>query len=1498
MFTLLLCILFAQYGKRSYIVKGLAFSPDSSKLAVGQSDNIIFVYKIGEEWGEKKVICNKFVQRSAVTCLVWLSEGPIVFGQADGKVRAASHKTNKSQTLYATESYVVALAANSRGTGFLSGHADGTIVRYYVTEDGSAETQGRVATHPVPPFALAWPLGHVLAAGCDKRVVVYGKDGHVSQQFDYSRDDTEKDMGVACCSPSGQAVAVGSFDRVRVFSWSPRKALWEESRPVEIRHLYSITALGWKKDGSRVACGSLCGAVQLFESVLKRSVWKGKFELTYVGPSQVLVKPLAPGSRGVSLKSQYGYEIEDVRIMGQDSFLVARTSETLLLGDLNRNLLSEVTWPHSGNNEKFYFDNPTVCLVFNAGELSLVEYGDNDILGSVRTEFMNPHQISVRLNERRLKSSEDNKKLAYLLDLKTICIVDLLYGTTVAQVSQDSKIDWLELNETGHKLLFRDKKMRLTLYDIKTGQKLPILSFCTFVQWVPGSDVVVAQSRNNLCVWYNIDSPDQVTLFPIKGDAVDVVRADGKTEVVVEEGQHQLGYELDEGLLEFGTAIHDNDLGQAILFLEKLGDKPEAEGMWSNLANIAIATNKLRVAERCYAALGDVARTNFLRETISIKDQYAKDNGTDGNDCPEVWAQMALLNKQFKEAESIYLEQNQLERALDMYRRLHKWDEALALAEMKGHPRLEELKSEHMKWLLESKQEEKAGEIKEKEGDHETALAHYLRAGLPSLAARLVQSNTDLLNNDEIVAKVASALLQAELYEQAGELYEKVNRTEKAFECYRKARAFPKAIELARYITPSDVVNLEEEWGDHLVSSKQLDAAINHFIEAGKSVKALEAAVGAHQWKKAVQIIQVSLLMVAKYTNGDWDRAHKLASDHLDTAQISTMFVKEAKQLEAQGKLREAEKLYLAVSEPDMAISMYKKHSQYDQMMRLVSQHHADLVQITHLHLAQELEASSDWGGAERHYLAATEWKAAVNMYRAADMWEDAYRSLGGDSAAKLLTKLNLLEPAVNYACEFYQFELAFELARVALPARLQDIHYKYAMALEDEGKYHEAEEQFIKADKPKEAVLMYIHTQDWESARRVAELHDPESVGEVLIGQSKEAFESKNYPQFETYLLRAQKPEIVVKQYQEDGMWMDALRVCREYLPAHLPALQSLYEQEVGSSSTQDTSGYLAQAQQWERTGDYKAAIECYLKVNPANTKNEATVVQAWSEAATLANKHLQGREAVHVAKLLEPVHTDWSNSKDVLFAKPLEEPIRTKDVVEKQHTFYEAYVDERYKESLKRQGRADQLADLDIIAGLDLLAEQNQWSRCLETASQHSQQVLHKYVALRSTQLIQEGFTLEALSLYSKYETPLFPQNFNIYKRLAIDMFGMKSLSSPDSYTSWTQLRAMLLHLSEGMKLTDELQPTLVKEFEELLLICHYYACRCSFREVKSLEGLVAKLSIALLRHSDIIPADKAFYDAGTDCKDRLKGECLLAEKICHKDRLQGECLLAEKI
>ena len=719
------------------------------------------------------------------------------------------------------------------------------------------------------------------------------------------------------------------YFRLRVYSWSTRKNLWEENKPKEFQYLYSITALAWKKDGSRIAAGSLCGGVELFESVLKRSVWKGKFELTYVGPSQVLVKPLTTGSRGVILKSIYGYEIEDVRIMGGDSYLVARTPETMLVGDLQRNLLSEIPWINSGGNEKYYFENDNVCMIFNAGELSLVEYGKNEILGSVRTEFMNPHLISVRINDRTQRGVEESKKLAYLLDLKTIALEDLVFGYSLGQVTHDSKIDWLELNETGRKLLFRDKRSRLNLMDIEGMVKTSILNYCTFVQWIPGSDVVVAQSRDNMCVWYNIDAPERVTMLPIKGDIVDVIREDGKTEVVVQEGQHQFSYELDEGLIEFGTAIDDGDFNRAITFLESLEMSAETEAMWRTLAKLSLEGKQLQIAERCFAALGDVSKAKFLRETLNIGEVAADTYGGDGLDTPDVWARLYILDKQFKAAEGIYLEQNDIESAIEMYQRLHMWDEALNLAEAKGHPQLDLLREGHNRWLMESGQEHKAGELREQEGEYMEALGLYLKSGLASRASKLIQNHESLMANQDLVARVISSLLKGEYYEQAGELYEKTGQQDQAMDCYRKGEAFARAVELARHYYPTEVVNLEEEWGDNLVGNKQLDAAINHYIEAGKTIKALDAAINARQWKKAVQIIQVidddsgelnkyyfklgqhyaglrEYKMAEKFylsgnlykhaiemynTAGMWEQAHQLASRHLDRTEVSKMYI-------------------------------------------------------------------------------------------------------------------------------------------------------------------------------------------------------------------------------------------------------------------------------------------------------------------------------------------------------------------------------------------------------------------------------------------------------------------------------------------------------------------------------------------------------------------------------------------------------------------------------
>ena len=52
--------------------------------------------------------------------------------------------------------------------------------------------------------------------------------------------------------------------------------------------------------------------------------------------------------------------MDEVRILGKDRYLVAHTTDTILLGDLTSNKLSEVPWQNTGGNEKFFFENESV----------------------------------------------------------------------------------------------------------------------------------------------------------------------------------------------------------------------------------------------------------------------------------------------------------------------------------------------------------------------------------------------------------------------------------------------------------------------------------------------------------------------------------------------------------------------------------------------------------------------------------------------------------------------------------------------------------------------------------------------------------------------------------------------------------------------------------------------------------------------------------------------------------------------------------------------------------------------------------------------------------------------------------------------------------------------------------------------------------------------------------------------------------------------------------
>lgn len=68
---------------------------------------------------------------------------------------------------------------------------------------------------------------------------------------------------------------------------------------------------------------------------------------------------------------------------------------------------------------------------------------------------------------------------------------------------------------------------------------------------------------------------------------------------------------------------------------------------------------------------------------------------------------------------------------------------------------------------------------------------------------------------------------------------------------------------------------------------------------------------------------------------------------------------------------------------------------------------------------------------------------------------------------------------------------------------------------------------------------------------------------------------------------------------FQDSNQWMEALRVCKEYLPHKLSALQDEYDRTVLSRGSHDAQTLMNQARQWEESGEYSRAVECYIKVS-----------------------------------------------------------------------------------------------------------------------------------------------------------------------------------------------------------------------------------------------------------------------------------------------------------
>ena len=1051
-------------------------------------------------------------------------------------------------------------------------------------------------------------------------------------------------------------------------------------------------------------------------------------------------------------------------------------------------------------------------------------------------------------------------------------------------------------------------------------------------------------------MWYHIEAPERVTVVPIKGDVEDIERTAGKTEVVVDEGMNTVSYELNEALIAFSTAVDEGDLKGACTMLERLELTAETEAMWEKLSQLALEREDILTAERCFGAVGNVAKARYLRKVNNLARSVELETGVAGTGYAHftVQSKLAVLNGQLARAEQLLLQQGLVEETMEMYQELHKWEQSILVAESRQHPEVQTLKANYLQWLTETGQEEKAAELKEREGDLVFAVRLFLKGGLPARAAAVVQRYEDREQfQPALLETVAGALFEYGMYEKAGHFYEKLGDASRAMDAYRKGSAFARAVELSRRAFQGrDVVELEEMWGDYLVSRKNPDAAVNHFTEAGAYLKAIQAAIDCRQWAKAAQIVETLPAAEAKpyysriakhyestrsfdeaerfylraglpqdavemYSRANkWELAHRVATEHMTQAEVAMLYITQAHRLEATNKFKDAERLYVMVHEPDLAINMYKKNRRYDDMIRLVTSYRKDLLVETHLHLAQQLETEGSFKQAEKHYVEASDWGSAVNMYRANDMWDDAIRvakqhggvnaskkvayawavSLGGEAGAKLLTKFGLIDQAIDYATESGAFEHAFALANASKTDKLPDVHLKYAMFLEDEGRFEEAETEFLKAEKPKEAIDMYTHQQDWAAALRVAETADRASVPEVLCAQAKVLVERNEFTKAEALYVRAKKPELAVDAYKAAARWNDAQRIAKEFLPhkvAELAAEHGAYlrgEARGGAGAAAGASSedmLLNQARQLEEGREFGRAIDAYLKVTVERVSSHDLCEGAWDKAVQLAMNHVPARIAevintvskrlVEIGKHAQAAEfyegiDQHREAVDIYMAGGLWDEARS--LARSAVPAYAKEVEQRYKEHLKGAGNAvDLVQGGNVAEGLEAYAQRGEWDRALDLAQQSGGPMLVKYATLHGAALISRGDFASAAALFGKYGVSTQPQALDMYRRVVRELLLS---GEPDSGGMGKQplvgMRSMLIKVVSALQSAGDTGGT--HEFDTLLWVGHLAAAKEVALERSALDAQ-RKLGIGLLRFVKDMPADKAFYEAGMACK-----------------------------
>ncbi|CAG5025534.1 unnamed protein product [Parnassius apollo] len=378
----------------------------------------------------------------------------------------------------------------------------------------------------------------------------------------------------------------------------------------------------------------------------------------------------------------------------------------------------------------------------------------------------------------------------------------------------------------------------------------------------------------------------------------------------------------------------------------------------------------------------------------------------------------------------------------------------------------------------------------------------------------------------------------------------------------------------------------------------------------------------------------------------------------------------------------------------------------------------------------------------------------------------------------------------------------------------------------------------------------MWLAREQHARALALAERHAPHMVEEVLVEGARAAAERGDLAQFETLMIRANRPNDVVQHYKELEMWEDAARVSREYLPDSAepvpPAVPPLLQRAADHADR----------------GEWWEAVQLLLGASSAGAAGgaERLAERAALRAARLARDHLQGARRRAAADMLADRFNAIGQSE---VGEQLRAALSEADDDNAPGTSASEYEEEAARLGVREVG-AEEEAEAEAGAGsagvaLERLARAGHWQRCLAHAARAAPHYALRYAAhLFKTHPRTEGIDIESEDV---------PEALS----LTLDALRQYLVSDSDATVQNSDAALARAVCSELLVRVSTVPRALQALKDAAAVMLAAGADDRSLQAITLLMGLhvpqiASKVARALPRYTDIIVADVAFFSAGS--------------------------------